>query len=97
MRDVFRHGNKQKSGKRIGKPIANTIMTASRHLIALLKSHIDGDNEHFLSVAMQVAAHEARQGHGKLARELRDLVDGARLRSKGRDKSRFFWPNQKVS
>jgi hypothetical protein len=37
-------------------------MTASRHLIALLKSHIDGDNEHFLSVAMQVAAHEARQG-----------------------------------
>lgn len=72
-------------------------MTANRHLIALLKSHIDGDNEHFLSVAMQVAAHEARQGHGKLARELRDLVDGARLRSKGRDKSRFFWPNQKVS
>lgn len=57
-------------------------MTASRHLIALLKTHIDGDDEHFLSVAMQVAAHEARQGHGKLAQELRDLVDGARLRSK---------------
>jgi SpoVK/Ycf46/Vps4 family AAA+-type ATPase len=57
-------------------------MTSSRHLIALLKSHIDGDDEHFLSVAMQVAAHEARQGHGKLAQELRDLVDAARLRSK---------------
>jgi SpoVK/Ycf46/Vps4 family AAA+-type ATPase len=61
-------------------------MTASRHLIALLKSHIDGDNEHFLSVALQVAAHEARQGHGKLAQELRDLVDEARLRSKERRK-----------
>jgi SpoVK/Ycf46/Vps4 family AAA+-type ATPase len=61
-------------------------MTASRHLIALLKSHIDGDNEHFLSVAMQVAAHEARQGHGKLAQELRDLVDDARLKSKERRK-----------
>ena len=61
-------------------------MTASRHLIALLKSHIDGDDEHFLSVAMQVAAHEARQGHGKLAQELRDLVDEARLRSKDRGK-----------
>jgi SpoVK/Ycf46/Vps4 family AAA+-type ATPase len=62
-------------------------MTASRHLIALLKSHIDGDNEHFLSVALQVAAHEARSGHGKLAQELRDLVDEARLRSKeGRKK-----------
>ena len=57
-------------------------MTASRHLIALLKSHIDGDNEHFLSVALQVAAQEARQGHGKLAQELRDLVDEARLRVK---------------
>jgi SpoVK/Ycf46/Vps4 family AAA+-type ATPase len=61
-------------------------MTASRHLIALLKSHIDGDNEHFLSVALQVAAHEARQGHGKIAQELRDLVDEARLRSKERRK-----------
>jgi len=61
-------------------------MTASRHLIALLKSHIDGDSEHFLSVAMQVAAHEARQGHGKLAQELRDLVDDARQRTKERGK-----------
>ncbi|KUO62639.1 MAG: ATPase [Alphaproteobacteria bacterium BRH_c36] len=55
-------------------------MTASKHLIALLRSHIDGDNEQFLSVAMQVAAHEARQGHGNLAQQLRDLVDEARSR-----------------
>jgi len=55
-------------------------MTASKHLIALLRSHIEGDNEQFLSVAMQVAAHEARQGHGKLAQQLRDLVDEARNR-----------------
>lgn len=54
-------------------------MAASKHLIALLRSHIDGDNEQFLSVAMQVAAHEARQGHGNLAKQLRDLVDEARL------------------
>ncbi|MCC3305843.1 AAA family ATPase [Sneathiella sp. HT1-7] len=53
-------------------------MIASKHLIALLRSHIDGDNEQFLSVAMQVAAHEARQGHGNLAQQLRDLVDEAR-------------------
>lgn len=53
-------------------------MAASKHLIALLRSHIDGDNEQFLSVAMQVAAHEARQGHGNLAQQLRDLVDEAR-------------------
>ena len=53
-------------------------MAASKHLIALLRSHIDGDNEQFLSVAMQVAAHEARQGHGNLAKQLRDLIDEAR-------------------
>ncbi len=53
-------------------------MAASKHLIAMLRSHIDGDNEQFLSVAMQVAAHEARQGHGNLAKQLRDLVDEAR-------------------
>ena len=83
---MLQHSNTEKSRKRIGIPIASRTMTASRHLIALLKSHIDGDNEHFLSVAMQVAAHEARQGHGKLAQELRDLVDEARLRSKERGK-----------
>lgn len=53
-------------------------MTAAKHLIALLRSHITGDDEQFLSVALQVAAHEARQGHGKLAIQLRELVDEAR-------------------
>lgn len=55
-------------------------MTAARHIIALLKSHIAGDEQQFLSVAMQVAALEARQGHGKLAQELRDLIDAAKVR-----------------
>ena len=55
-------------------------MTASKHLIALLKSHISGDEDQFLSVAMQVAAHEARAGHGKLAQQLKNLVDEARQR-----------------
>lgn len=55
-------------------------MTAAKHLIALLRSHIEGDDDQFLSVAMQVAAHEARQGHGKLAQQLKGLVDEARQR-----------------
>ena len=53
-------------------------MSTARHIVALLKSHISGDEDHFLSVAMQVAAHEARKGHGKLAQELRGLVDHAK-------------------
>ena len=53
-------------------------MTTSRHIVALLRSHIDGDEDRFLSVATQLAAHEARQGHGKLAQELRELIDAAK-------------------
>ena len=53
-------------------------MTASKHLIALLKSHIARDDDQFLSIAMQVAAHEARKGHGQVAQQVRELVDQAR-------------------
>jgi SpoVK/Ycf46/Vps4 family AAA+-type ATPase len=56
-------------------------MTTSRHIVALLQSHIAGDEERFLSIATQLAAHEARQGHGKLAQELRELIDSARSKS----------------
>lgn len=55
-------------------------MTASKHLIALLKSHIARDDDQFLSIAMQVAAHEARKGHGQVAQQVRELVDQARSR-----------------
>ena len=53
-------------------------MTTARHIVALLKSHIAGDKDRFLATAMQLAAHEARQGHGKVATELRDLIDAAK-------------------
>ena len=56
-------------------------MTTSRHIVALLQSYIAGDEDRFLSVATQLAAHEARQGHGKLAQELRELIDSAKGKS----------------
>lgn len=55
-------------------------MTTARHIVTLLKSHIAGDEERFLATAMQLAAHEARQGHGKLAQELKELVDAAKTK-----------------
>ncbi|MBF0154951.1 MAG: ATP-binding protein [Magnetococcales bacterium] len=55
-------------------------MASAEQIKALLKSHIDGDDVHFFSVAMQVAAHEAKLGHGKLADELRVMVDTAKSR-----------------
>ena len=53
-------------------------MASGSQLKALVQSYIDGDEDRFLSVAMQVAAHEARLGHGKLATELRDAIDKAK-------------------
>ncbi|HKP73973.1 MAG TPA: ATP-binding protein [Longimicrobiaceae bacterium] len=55
-------------------------MSTARQIVALLKSHVEGDDAQFLSVAMQVAAQEARQGHAKLAQELRALIDQAKER-----------------
>lgn len=55
-------------------------MASADHIKALLKSHLDGDDKRFYSVAMQLAAHEAKLGHGKLAEELRVLVDKAKQR-----------------
>ena len=55
-------------------------MASADQLKALLKSHLEGDDERFFSVAMQVAAHEAKLGHGKLAVELRELIDQAKIR-----------------
>ncbi len=59
-------------------------MASAEQLKALLRSHIDGDEAHFYSVAMQVAAHEAKVGHGKLAEELRALIDLAK-KSRSKD------------
>lgn len=50
-------------------------MASAEQLKALLRSHMEGDDDHFYSVAMQVAAREARRGHGKLAEQLRSLID----------------------
>lgn len=58
-------------------------MTTGRHIVALVQSHVAGDGDRFLSVATQLAAHEARQGHGKLAQELRELIDAAKNKPVG--------------
>lgn len=55
-------------------------MASADQLKALVKSHIARDDGQFYSVAMQVAAHEAKVGHGKLAEELRDMIDAAKVR-----------------
>ncbi|WP_419184766.1 AAA family ATPase [Botrimarina mediterranea] len=54
------------------------MMATAQQIKSLLKSYGDADNERFVSVALQIAAHEARGGKGKLASELKRLVDEIR-------------------
>ena len=53
-------------------------MATAEQIKALLESHVEGDDDRFLSIVLQLAAQAARQGHGKLAQELRTLIDKAR-------------------
>lgn len=55
-------------------------MASGDQIKALIKSYLNGDDDQFYSVAMQVAAHEAKQGHGQLAQELREMIDNAKAR-----------------
>lgn len=59
-------------------------MATADQVKALLKSHAEGDETRFYSVALQVAAHAARTGKGTYAQELRDLVDALRKDPKRR-------------
>ncbi len=53
-------------------------MATSEQLKALVKSHAEGDDPRFYSIALQVAAGAARGGQNRFAQELRDLVDTLR-------------------
>jgi SpoVK/Ycf46/Vps4 family AAA+-type ATPase len=55
-------------------------MATADQMKALLKSYLERDDERFIAVSMQVAAHAARKGQAKLALELRQLVDQAKIR-----------------
>lgn len=42
---------------------------------AMLRAYKESDETQLLTLALQIAAREAKAGHGKLATEIRDLVD----------------------
>lgn len=59
-------------------------MSSAKQILAMLRSHAEGDDEAFFSIALQVAASEARQGRKQSAEEMRAEVDKVRaLGSRG--------------
>jgi len=63
-------------------------MATAEQLKSLIRSHFDDDPERFHTIALQVAAYEAQQGHGAVAHDIRQIVDKAR-REKGRKVLKF--------
>lgn len=49
-------------------------MASAEQIKALIKSHYTSDSERFTTLALQVAASEARKGHGTLAADIKQLV-----------------------
>ncbi|MHC5310570.1 AAA family ATPase [Myroides sp. LJL116] len=50
-------------------------MATAEQIKSLLESHYKNDNDRFTSIALQMAAHEARKGSMTVAKEIKELVD----------------------
>ncbi|MCL2784344.1 MAG: ATP-binding protein [Propionibacteriaceae bacterium] len=54
------------------------VAASAEHVTAMIRSHSMGDDEGFFAVALQAAAKEARQGHTRLANDIKKAVDASR-------------------
>lgn len=60
-------------------------MATAEQIKSLIRSHLGDDDERFYTLALQLAAHEARQGHGALAHDIREIINKSR-RTRGSNK-----------
>ncbi len=56
-------------------------MATAEQIKSLIRSHFSDEPERFHTIALQLAAHEAKQGHTALAHDIRNLVDMERKKS----------------
>jgi len=53
-------------------------MATAEQIKSLIRTHLNDDPERFYTIALQLAAHEAQQGHGALAHDIRQIIDKSR-------------------
>lgn len=53
-------------------------MATANQLKILIKSHFEDNSEKFNTVALQIAAHEAKVGHSNLANEIKQIIDNGK-------------------
>ena len=56
-------------------------MATAEQIKSLIRSHFSDQPERFYTLALQVAAHEAKQGHAALAHDIRYIVDTERKKA----------------
>lgn len=50
-------------------------MAKADYIISLIKSHYNSEPERFTTIALQIAAHEAKLGHSIVANEIKTIID----------------------
>jgi len=53
-------------------------MAKAEYIISLIKSHYNNEPERFTTLALQIAAHEAKLGHPVVADEIKKIIDKAK-------------------
>lgn len=53
-------------------------MATANQILTLIKSHFEENSERFNTVALQIAAHEAKLGHTNLAGDIKKLIDAGK-------------------
>ena len=64
-------------------------MTPREYNVSLIKSHYSNEPQRFTTIALQIAAHEAKLGHGKVANEIKTIIDKSKQTS---NKAKNFLP-----
>ena len=56
-------------------------MATIEQVKALLRMHYDENDEKFMTIALQIAAHEARNGHSSSANEIKNIIQNSKRAS----------------
>jgi len=59
-------------------------MATIEQVKALIRTHFENNNEKFKTIALQIAAHEAKIGHTACAREIKEIVQNPKYEAKGK-------------
>jgi len=65
-------------------------MAKADYIVSLIKSHYNNELERFTTMALQIAAHEAKLGHTLVANEIKTIIDKAK---EGKHKTKVFAPD----